>query len=115
MTEPATLCHSPRIGNDENRLVKLTADRPFDDPEKAARRLLEHAHAFQDHIGHTCRNQAYTYRIATRRTRVDRDSRLPKAGVQFVSADRADDGRWRGKRHWRSQVLHPSSPLRQAP
>src|SRR5437899_12570365 len=47
MTEPATLCHSPRIGNDENPLVKLTADRPFADPDKAARRLLEHAHAFE--------------------------------------------------------------------
>jgi hypothetical protein len=27
--------------------VKLTADRPYADPEKAARRLLEHAHAFE--------------------------------------------------------------------
>jgi hypothetical protein len=27
--------------------VKLTADRPFADPDKAARRLLEHAHAFE--------------------------------------------------------------------
>ena len=27
--------------------MKLTADRPFADPEKAARRLLEHAHAFE--------------------------------------------------------------------
>jgi hypothetical protein len=26
--------------------LKLTADRPFADPLKAARRLLEHAHAF---------------------------------------------------------------------
>ena len=90
---------SGKIGNDENRLVKLTADRPFADPEKAspsftgARTRLPRSHR------HTCRNQAYTYRIATRRTRVDRDSRLPKAGVQFVSADRAYDGRWRGKRH----------------
>jgi len=40
-------CHSPSIGNDENPLVKLTADRPFADPDKAARRLLEHAHAFE--------------------------------------------------------------------
>jgi hypothetical protein len=37
------LCHSQNIGNDENPLVKLTADRPFADPDKAARRLLEHA------------------------------------------------------------------------
>ena len=27
--------------------MKLTADRPFADPEKAARRLLEHAQAFE--------------------------------------------------------------------
>jgi hypothetical protein len=27
--------------------MKLTTDRPFADPEKAARRLLEHAHAFE--------------------------------------------------------------------
>ena len=27
--------------------MKLTADRPFADPGKAARRLLEHAHAFE--------------------------------------------------------------------
>jgi hypothetical protein len=25
----------------------MTADRPFADPDKAARRLLEHAHAFE--------------------------------------------------------------------
>ena len=35
------------IGNDEIPLMKLTADRPFADPDKAARRLLEHAHAFE--------------------------------------------------------------------
>jgi hypothetical protein len=28
-------------------ILKLIADRPFADPEKAARRLLERAHAFQ--------------------------------------------------------------------
>jgi len=27
--------------------VKLTADRPYADPEKAARRLMEHARAFE--------------------------------------------------------------------
>jgi hypothetical protein len=27
--------------------MKLTTDRPFTDPEKAARRLLEHAHVFE--------------------------------------------------------------------
>ena len=27
--------------------MKLTTDRPYTDPEKAARRLLEHAHAFE--------------------------------------------------------------------
>jgi hypothetical protein len=47
MTEPVMPCHSPSIGNDENPLVKLTADRPFADPDKAARRLLEDAHAFE--------------------------------------------------------------------
>ena len=47
MTGAATLCHSPSIGKRETKLLKLTADRPFADPEKAARRLLEHAHAFE--------------------------------------------------------------------
>jgi hypothetical protein len=47
MTESAMPCHSRGIGNDEFWLVKLTADRPYADPEKAARRLLEHAHAFE--------------------------------------------------------------------
>src|SRR5437879_2836465 len=47
MTERVMPCHSPNIGNDENPLVKLTADRPFADPGNAARRLLEHAHAFE--------------------------------------------------------------------
>ena len=28
-------------------LAKLTADRPYSDPETAARRLLGHAHAFE--------------------------------------------------------------------
>ena len=27
--------------------MKLTADRPYADPEKAARRLMQHAHAFE--------------------------------------------------------------------
>src|SRR5213079_437979 len=45
MTWSAMPCHSPSIGNGESWLVKLTADRPYADPEKAARRLLEHAHA----------------------------------------------------------------------
>ena len=27
--------------------MKYTADRPYSDPEKAARRLLEHAQAFE--------------------------------------------------------------------
>jgi len=31
--------------------LKLTADRPFADPDKAARRLLEHAHAFEPNSG----------------------------------------------------------------
>jgi hypothetical protein len=37
-------CHSPSIGKRETLILKLTADRPFADPEKAARRLLEYAH-----------------------------------------------------------------------
>ena len=47
MTESAGPCHSPGIGKSETRVLKLTADRPFADPGKAARRLLEHAHAFE--------------------------------------------------------------------
>lgn len=47
MTGSATLCHSPNIGKRETQILKLTADRPFADPDKAARRLLEHAHAFE--------------------------------------------------------------------
>jgi hypothetical protein len=47
MTEPATPCHSRGTGKRETQLLKLTADRPFADPNKAARRLLEHAHAFE--------------------------------------------------------------------
>src|SRR6478672_415138 len=47
MTERPVPCHSPSMGNVENPLVKLTADRPFADPHKAALRLLEHAHAFE--------------------------------------------------------------------
>jgi hypothetical protein len=27
--------------------MKMTTDRPFSDPEKAARRLMQHAHAFE--------------------------------------------------------------------
>ena len=27
--------------------MKFTGDRPYSDPEKAARRLMEHAHAFE--------------------------------------------------------------------
>ncbi|MGY2904661.1 hypothetical protein ACVWVY_003682 [Bradyrhizobium sp. URHC0002] len=40
-------CHSPSNGKRETHLLKLTADRPFADPDKAARRLLENAHAFE--------------------------------------------------------------------
>jgi len=47
MTEPGAPCHSPSIGKRETQLLKLTSDRPFADPDKAARRLLEHAHAFE--------------------------------------------------------------------
>ena len=47
MTEPVMPCHSPSTGKRETQLLKLTADRPFADPDKAARRLLEHAHAFE--------------------------------------------------------------------
>jgi hypothetical protein len=27
--------------------MKMTTDRPYADPEKAARRLMQHAHAFE--------------------------------------------------------------------
>jgi hypothetical protein len=47
MTESEAPCHSPGIGKRETRLLKLTSDRPFAEPETAARRLLEHAHAFE--------------------------------------------------------------------
>jgi hypothetical protein len=47
MTGSATPCHSPSIGKRETQILKLTTDRPFADPAKAARRLLEHAHAFE--------------------------------------------------------------------
>jgi hypothetical protein len=47
MTELALPCHSRGTGKRETQLLKLTADRPFADPNKAARRLLEHAHAFE--------------------------------------------------------------------
>jgi hypothetical protein len=33
-------CHSPSTGKRETQLLKLTSDRPFADPDKAARRLL---------------------------------------------------------------------------
>ena len=46
MTEPAGPCHTPSTGKRETQFLKLTADRPFATPDKAARRLLEHAHAF---------------------------------------------------------------------
>ena len=38
--------HSPSTGKGETQRLKLTADRPSADPDKAARRLLERAHAF---------------------------------------------------------------------
>jgi hypothetical protein len=47
MTELALPCHSPSIRKRETQLLKLTVERPFADPEKAARRLLEHSHAFE--------------------------------------------------------------------
>src|SRR4051794_8227322 len=47
MTEPVIPCHSPNNGKRETQLLKLTADRPYADPDKSARRLLEHAHAFE--------------------------------------------------------------------
>jgi len=47
MTGPPPLCHSPGIGNPEIRILKLTADRPFADPEAAARRILEIAKQIQ--------------------------------------------------------------------
>ena len=47
MTGPPPTCHSPSIGKRETQILKLTADRPFADPNKAARRLLEHPQAFE--------------------------------------------------------------------
>jgi hypothetical protein len=47
MTKLALPCHSRGTGKRETQLLKLTTNRPFADPEKAARRLLEHAHAFE--------------------------------------------------------------------
>jgi hypothetical protein len=47
MTGLALPCHSPSTGKRETQLLKLTADRPLADPDKAARRLLEHARAFE--------------------------------------------------------------------
>jgi hypothetical protein len=47
MTQPATPCHSRGTGKRETQLLKLTTDRPFADPDKAARCLLDHAHAFE--------------------------------------------------------------------
>jgi hypothetical protein len=47
MTESAGPCHSPGIGKRETQLLKLTIDRPYSDPGKAAHRLLELAHAFE--------------------------------------------------------------------
>jgi hypothetical protein len=47
MTAQGKPCHSPSIGKRETQILKLTADRPFADPDKAARRLLEHARAFE--------------------------------------------------------------------
>lgn len=41
MTGSPPPCHFRGIGKREIRFVKLTADRPFADPEAAARRLLE--------------------------------------------------------------------------
>ena len=46
MTGTPLPCHSRGTGKRETQLLKLTADRPFATPDKAARRLLEHAHAF---------------------------------------------------------------------
>ena len=47
MTELVMPCHSRSNGKRETQLLKLIADRPFADPVRAARRLLEHAHAFE--------------------------------------------------------------------
>jgi hypothetical protein len=47
MTEQDTPCHSRGTGKLETQLLKLTADRPFADPDKAARRILEIANAVE--------------------------------------------------------------------
>ena len=40
-------CHSRGIGKRETQLLKFAAIRPYPDPEKASRRLMEHAQAFE--------------------------------------------------------------------
>ena len=40
-------CHSRGIGKRETQLLKFAAIRPYSDPEKASRRLMEHAQAFE--------------------------------------------------------------------
>jgi hypothetical protein len=47
MTGSVTPCHLPSNRKRETQLLKLTADRPFTNPDKAVRCLLEHAHAFE--------------------------------------------------------------------
>ena len=47
MTEPATPCHSRGTGKRETQLLKLTAERPYSDPEKAARKILEIANSVE--------------------------------------------------------------------
>ncbi len=40
-------CHSVWDRNRDSPPMKLTADRPYANPEKAARRIMEHARAFE--------------------------------------------------------------------
>jgi hypothetical protein len=47
MTERAMRCRSPSTGKRETQILRLTADRPYSDPEKAARRILEIANTVE--------------------------------------------------------------------
>ena len=47
MTEQDMPCRSPSTGKRETQILRLTADRPYSGPEKAARRILEIANTVE--------------------------------------------------------------------
>ena len=75
--------------------MKLTADRPYSDPETAARRLLEHAHAFEPiqegRIYIEKLNGPFLFGDRVRRRNMRRASitRLAWAGWNFTIAERS--------------------------